>query len=149
MSRCDKRQFNKMKKILLLLFLTVFSYLCQAQSNKYEFNCCTDVNHVISKSGTTKVAPLMFGAVAKYARTRIISEKTSTFKSFVLISYCWDCKRGKIWNITDDLHKYHVEYTDEDGDKYTEDVEVLPRTFSHMIPQYILQPIKVTVYGLQ
>lgn len=39
---------------------------------------------------------------------------------------------GKIYNITDDTHVYTVVYTYENGQSYTEEIEVLPRTFSHM-----------------
>lgn len=138
-----------MKRLLVLMFIIIgFGFCANAQSKSYEFYCCTDINYVINKSGTTKVSELMFEGVARVAQDRIVSQKNSTFKSFVLISYCWDF-RGRIYNITDDLHKYRVEYTDEDGDKYSEEIEVLPRTFSHMIPQYILQPVKIKVYELQ
>ena len=101
------------------------------------FSCCEDVEYIISKSGTTKVSPAMFGGVAKSdgVRERIDSEEESTFKSFVLVSYCWNSGRGKIWNITDETLVYKVDYNLEDGNSYTEEIEVLPRTFSRIMPK--------------
>ena len=77
---------------------------------------------------------MMFAGIVKTdcVRKRINSKKDCSFKSFVLIIFNWDRGMGKIYNITNDTHVYTVVYTYENGQSYTEEIEVLPRTFSHM-----------------
>lgn len=122
-----------MKKVLFAILLC-----CSISANAKEgippFSCCTDVEYIIPKTGTTRVSKWMFEGANKIkgVRDRIYSRKDFTFKSFVLIIFDWERGMGKIYNITDDTHVYTVVYTYENGQSYTEEIEVLPRTFSHM-----------------
>lgn len=58
---------------------------------------------------------------------------------------------GKIWNITDDDHVYKVIYSYDNGQTYTEEIEVLARTFSHMKSQKSSRgnPIKCIVQEIE
>lgn len=118
----------------------------------YKFNCCSDVQYVIPKDGKTKINPHFYDIFnnSPEACSRLVSSKESIYKSFVFISFCWDCSygRGKIVNVTDVLHKYRITYTNERGEEYTEEKEVLPRTFSRMLPQDIGQSKKIDIIEL-
>lgn len=137
-----------MKKVLFVILL-FFSVNVNTQASIPPFSCCNNVEYLIPKSGTTKVSDLMFAGIVKTdcVRKRVYSQKKSTFKSFVLITFNWERGMGKIWNITDDDHVYKVVYTYDNGQTYTEEIEVLARTFSHMKPRG--NPIKCIIQEIE
>ena len=122
-------------------------------SKCFEFYCCSDIEYVIPKIGETRMDPHFYHLFASTpeARSRLISNEKSVYNSFVFISFCWDFGergRGKIVNVTNDTHKYKVVYTDEYENEYSEEIEVLPRTFSRMLPKKIGKSIKISVIEL-
>lgn len=93
----------------------------------------TGYQKVVPLSGVTTVSNGLFGlAVKSGARDRIVDSNTCKLKSCIIYSCDQELERGKILNITDDVITVHAEYYYCDGHTKSEDIEVLPRTFSRL-----------------
>ena len=133
------------RKLLFFCIVCIACVACGPVSHSVTLVPNTGYQQIVSFSGETTISEEMFELAVKSGANDMIADSDAyKLKRCMIFSCDEELERGKIINITDDVITVHATYYYYDGNTRTEEIEVLPRTFSRLIGKEGVQEIECT-----